>query len=118
MASFAQVLAIALALCGAAVTIDAACTAASPYVGFTGPLTTVDHMVTPPSNICVHSCSKPKHGLAIDHEGSCSEVPGCIDMPASMLIRVLFYQEMSHKVISELISKGMTSPWSIRTTLS
>ena len=92
MASFAQVLAIALALCGAAVTIDAACTAASPYVGFTGPLTTVDHMVSPPPR-SVYILAPNPNDMAIDHEGSCSEVPGCIDMPASMLIKVFILPE-------------------------
>ncbi|CAL8466192.1 g5728 [Coccomyxa elongata] len=45
MASFAQILAIAFAIFGAAAAIDAACTKASPYVGFSGPLTTIDHMI-------------------------------------------------------------------------
>lgn len=58
MASSAQVLAIALAIFGAAATIDAACTKASPYVGFSGPLTTVDHMVSAAMGVLRFPCSE------------------------------------------------------------
>lgn len=48
----AQIIAVALALFGAAAVVDAQCGKTSPYVGFTGPLTTIDHMVRSMTDQC------------------------------------------------------------------
>jgi hypothetical protein len=61
---FVQVMAVVIALFCAAAAADAACTKTSPYVGFSGPLTTIDHMVsyTPAVSSC--SCARlEKHML-------------------------------------------------------